>query len=140
MLGSASGFKWDLLYPSMSGESPTLVETVERHRPAEGVGVPLLWWIIALPVWTPAPPLCSGKYHCCSATEKPVVEGPCLYQSPALSETWNVKACLQIPSSIALWNFLATQNAACHPSSFWGSPRPPTHSVDSLEGFEGLSM
>lgn len=68
----------------------------------------------------PTPPtnlLCSGKY-CCSATEKPVMQGPYLYQSPALSETWNAKGCLQIPSSTALWNFLATQNAACHPSRF----------------------
>lgn len=56
MLGLASGFKWDLLYSSLSGESPSLVEAIERHRPAEGAGVPLLWWIIALPVWTPAPP------------------------------------------------------------------------------------
>ena len=61
--------------------------------------------------------LCSGKY-CCSATEKPVMQGPYLYQSPALSETWNAKGCLQIPSSTALWNFLATQNVACHPSRF----------------------
>lgn len=87
-----------LLYPSLSGEFPSSAETVERDRPPEGAGVPLLWWIMALPVWTPSPrppttPTSSALESTTVAEQQrsQSCRAPCLRQSPALSETWNVR-------------------------------------------------